>query len=178
VKPRRQEIVCGELKPDGTRCQAYGRPCAYHRRTDAGRREMAKAGGEARRKGLAERLPEAEARSLRDTLREGLDPAAVLAAAQRALTGENEAARVSVIKFLADLEIYKRDEPKLPESRAPVTRHEPAELLRKLWEIGCIACPTCDGPLVKSAELDGVVPHFGQSPVVRTELLDAESEAT
>jgi hypothetical protein len=151
---RRLENLCRAIKADGSRCQAFAGAsgfCVIHSSPDAAR-ELGRKGGKARRKGLAEQLPEAAALSLRDTLREGLDPAAVLAAAHRALTGENEAARVSVIKFLADLEIYRRDEPKV-EPAAVVERHDPAELVRKLWEVGVLRCGKCDGPLVPLSEL-------------------------
>jgi hypothetical protein len=180
VKRRREESRCQVVKPNGERCGAYGNPCSIHRRTAAERREMAKAGGKARRKGLAERLPEAAVRGLRDVLREDLDPQDVLTAMRSALTGGNESARVAAVKFLADLEIYRRDDgPKEPESRAPIVEHDQGELLRKLYEVGALGCPTCDGPLVTAAELGGVVPHFGQTPpVVRMERLDDESEAT
>jgi hypothetical protein len=175
VKPRREESLCRVIKPNGERCGSYADSsgyCSYHR-DPARARAMAKAGGEARRKGLAERLPEAAVRTLRDVLREDLDPRVVLEAMRQALTGGNESARVAAVKFLADLEIYRRDEPKQPESEALVEQHDPADVLRKLWEIGAIGCPTCDGPLVKAADLDAVVPHFEQTPpVVRMELLD------
>jgi hypothetical protein len=178
VKRRREESLCRAVRPNGERCRAYADAsgfCALHR-DPVRTRELAKAGGKARRKGLAERLPEAAARSLRDVLRDDLDPQDVLEAMRSALTGGNESARVAAVKFLADLEIYRRDEPKEPESRAPVVEHDQGELLHKLWEVGLVGCPRCDGPLVTSAELGGVVPHFGTalSPVVqkRTELLD------
>jgi hypothetical protein len=46
--------------------------------------------------------------SLRALLRERLDPELVLGAVQQALAGNSEAARVSAVKLLADLETYSR----------------------------------------------------------------------
>src|SRR5262245_55138133 len=72
-------------------------------------RELGHRGGKARRKGVAEELPEAERRSLRDVLRSDLDADLVKTAIERALGGNNESARVQAVRFLSDLELYRQD---------------------------------------------------------------------
>ena len=69
-------------------------------------------GGRARHAGVAEQLPERERASLRERLRDKLDHETVIAAIERALAGGNESARVAAVKFLADLELYKREDEK------------------------------------------------------------------
>jgi Family of unknown function (DUF5763) len=140
VKRRREESLCRAVKGNGERCRAFADSsgfCSLHR-DPVRQRELAKAGGEARRRGLAERLPEAEARNLRDVLREDLDPRVVLEAMRQALTGGNESARVAAVKFLADLEIYRRDEPKV-EQQMPVVELDPDVIIEKLKDVGLLA---------------------------------------
>jgi hypothetical protein len=69
-------------------------------------RELGHRGGKARRKGVAEQLPEAERQSLREFLRDGLDHETIRAAIERSLGGNNESARVSAVKLLSDLDLY------------------------------------------------------------------------
>jgi hypothetical protein len=71
-------------------------------------RELGHRGGKSRRKGVAAQLPETERRSLREFLRDGLDHETIKTAIERALAGGNESARVAAVKFLADLELYKK----------------------------------------------------------------------
>jgi hypothetical protein len=80
-----QERASGKKRLQGPRCSATtkaGKPCqalagadglctAHSGRTDM--RELGHRGGKARRKGVAEQLPEAERASLRQYLRDGLD---------------------------------------------------------------------------------------------------------
>jgi hypothetical protein len=73
-------------------------------------RELGHRGGRSRRKGVAEQLPEAKRQSLRQHLRETLDHETIKAAIERALAGGNESARVAAVKFLADLELYRKDD--------------------------------------------------------------------
>jgi hypothetical protein len=91
-------------------------------------RELGRRSGEARRRGSAAKLPEPERESLRERLRDQLDHDAVIAATERALAGGNESARVSAVKFLADLELYKPED-KEPERDGTVYRERLAQLL-------------------------------------------------
>jgi hypothetical protein len=77
-------------------------------------RELGHRGGKARRKGVGEQLPDAARLSLRDVLREQLDHGKVKAAIEQSLAGGNESARVSAVKFLADLELYRKDGDECP----------------------------------------------------------------
>jgi hypothetical protein len=61
-----------------------------------------------------EQLPEGERLSLRQFLREGLDHEAIKAAIERSLAGGNESARVACVKFLSDLELYRKDGDECP----------------------------------------------------------------
>ena len=72
-------------------------------------RALGRQGGRARRKGVAEELPDAERQSLREQLRRGLDPELVVRTANEILAGENQTARGNMIRFLADLELYRKD---------------------------------------------------------------------
>jgi hypothetical protein len=72
-------------------------------------RELGHRGGKARRQGVAEQLPGAERQSLRQFLRDGLDHETIKAAIERSLAGGNESARVACVKFLSDLELYRKD---------------------------------------------------------------------
>jgi hypothetical protein len=106
---------------NGPRCSATtkaGKPCralagadglctAHSGKVDM--RELGHRGGRSRRKGVAEELPERERRSLREFLRDGLDHETIKAAIERSLAGGNESARVACIKFLSDLELYRKD---------------------------------------------------------------------
>jgi hypothetical protein len=73
-------------------------------------RELGHRGGKSRRKGVAEQLPESERQSLRESLRDGLDHETIKTAIERSLLGDNESARVACVKFLADLELYRKDD--------------------------------------------------------------------
>jgi len=81
-------------------------------------RELGRRGGKSRRKGVAEQLPEAERQSLREFLREGLDHETIKAAIERSLAGGNESARVACVKFLSDLELYRKDGDECPRCAA------------------------------------------------------------
>jgi hypothetical protein len=81
-------------------------------------RELGHRGGKSRRKGVAEQLPEAERQSLRQHLREKLDHGTVVEAVERSLAGGNESARVAAVKFLADLELYRKDGDECPRCAA------------------------------------------------------------
>jgi hypothetical protein len=72
-------------------------------------RELGHRGGKSRRKGVAEQLPQTERQSLREFLRDGLDHETIKTAIERSLSGDNESARVACVKFLADLELYRKD---------------------------------------------------------------------
>jgi hypothetical protein len=72
-------------------------------------KELGRKGGKARRKGVAEQLPAGERESLRQYLRDGLDHETIKTAIERSLSGDNESARVACVKFLADLELYRKD---------------------------------------------------------------------
>jgi hypothetical protein len=91
-------------------------------------RELGRRSGEARRRGPAAKLPEPEREGLRSVLRERLDHETVIAAIERALAGGNESARVSAVKFLADLELY-RQEDREQKRDAPEYRERLARLL-------------------------------------------------
>ena len=58
---------------------------------------------------MAEQLPQTERQSLRQFLRDGLDDETIKAAIERSLAGCNESARVACVKFLSDLELYRKD---------------------------------------------------------------------
>jgi hypothetical protein len=99
---------CTAMTKRGERCQALAGTdglCAAHRdparMVELGRRGGAVGKGNAR---IRKQTPA----SLRAMLRERLDPELVLAAVQQALAGSSEAARVSAVKLLADLETYSQ----------------------------------------------------------------------
>jgi DNA-binding transcriptional ArsR family regulator len=81
-------------------------------------RELGRKGGKGRRRGVAEQLPAAERASLRERLRDQLDHGVVQTAIERALAGGNESARVAAVKFLADLELYRKDADEEDRARA------------------------------------------------------------
>ena len=85
-------------------------------------RELGHRGGKARRQGAAEQLPAPERESLRQHLRDKLDHATVVEAVQRSLAGGNESARVAAVKFLADLELYRKDGDECPRCAAKLGR--------------------------------------------------------
>lgn len=126
--PARRRIILEEVQnekrqqaPPAGRCKATnkrGEPCRAtivgadglcpaHNGRDM--RELGAKGGRARRKGVAEQLPAGERESLRQHLRDTLDHETIKAAIERALAGGNESARVAAVKFLADLELYRKD---------------------------------------------------------------------
>jgi hypothetical protein len=72
-------------------------------------KELGRRGGKGRRRGASEQLPERERLSLRQFLRDGLDHETIKAAIERSLAGGNESARVACVKFLSDLELYRKD---------------------------------------------------------------------
>jgi hypothetical protein len=102
-------------------------------------RELGHRGGKARRQGVAEQLPAGERESLRQHLRANLDHSTVLGAVQRSLEGGNESARVAAVKFLADLELYRKDTDECPRCAArkaegPAARERVNELIARLVE--------------------------------------------
>jgi hypothetical protein len=136
---------------NGPRCSGTtkaGKPCralagadglctAHSGKTDM--RELGHRGGKARRKGVAEQLPEAERTSLREQLRRGLDPELVVCTANEILAGENQTARGNMIRFLADLELYRRDGVECPRCAAaraegPAAREEVYRMIARLVE--------------------------------------------
>jgi hypothetical protein len=138
---------CGKL--NGPRCSATtkaGTPCqalagadglctAHSGRIDM--REPGHRGGKSRRKGVAEQLPTKERESPRQHLRDKLDHATVVEAVERSLAGGNESARVAAVKFLADLELYRRDSEGCPvcaeaEAQREASSDKDRELLSKL----------------------------------------------
>ena len=128
---------CGSLAGSDGLCSAHRDPERM--------RELGHRGGKARRKGVAEQLPAGERESLRQHLRANLDHLTVLGAVQRSLEGGNESARVAAVKFLADLELYRKDaddglcprcagEPYVLDN--DVTAEEAATVLEMLEECG------------------------------------------
>jgi hypothetical protein len=116
------EVTKREQAPPAHRCKATnkrGEPCratvvgadglcsAHSGRQDM--KALGHRGGKSRRKGVAEQLPEAERQSLLQHLRDTLDHTTVVEAVERSLAGGNESARVAAVKFLADLELYRKD---------------------------------------------------------------------
>jgi hypothetical protein len=102
---------CKGKRRDGQPCQALAGIdglCAFHSgRLDP--RELGRKGGSVGKGGAARRRAVLESSSLREKLRE-LDPDVITAACSEILAGSNGAAKVSVIKLLTDLEIYRKDE--------------------------------------------------------------------
>jgi hypothetical protein len=123
-------MTTGEKRLNGPRCSGTtkaGEPCralagadglctAHSGKTDM--RELGSRGGRSRRRGVAEQLPEAERASLREQLRRGLDPDLVVRTANEILAGENQTARGNMIRFLADLELYRKDGDECPRCAA------------------------------------------------------------
>jgi hypothetical protein len=126
---------------NGPRCKAVtkaGKPCqalagaeglctAHAGKTDM--RELGRRGGKARRGGLAKQLPATERESLREALRAGLDHEVVVGAVRQSLNGGNESARVAAVKFLADLELYRKEGDDCPrcaqvKAEAPTVREK------------------------------------------------------
>jgi hypothetical protein len=102
-------------------------------------RELGRKGGKARRQGVAEQLPAGERESLRQYLRDGLDHETIKTAIERSLLGDNESARVACVKFLADLELYRKDGDECPRCAAmkaegPAARERVNELIARLVE--------------------------------------------
>jgi hypothetical protein len=102
-------------------------------------RELGRKGGKSRRKGVAEQLPEGERLSLRQFLRDGLDHETIKAAIERSLSGGNESARVACVKFLSDLELYRRDGDECPrcaawKAAAPAARQEVWQMISRYVE--------------------------------------------
>jgi hypothetical protein len=99
---------CKATNRRGERCQSIAGSdglCAAHRDPDHMRRLGAKGGsvgrGNAQRRDAIEKTPE-----LRAVLRT-LDPHVVKAGLEEILAGSNQGAKVSAVKLLADLELYK-----------------------------------------------------------------------
>lgn len=82
-------------------------------------RELGRKGGRGRRD-RAKQLPAGERESLREALRDGLDHQLVVAAVKQSLAGGNESARVAAVKFLADLELCRKDEKDEPAHQAEI----------------------------------------------------------
>jgi hypothetical protein len=102
-------------------------------------RELGHRGGKALRKGVAEQLPEGERQSLPQFLRDGLDHETIKAAIERSLAGGNESARVACVKFLSDLELYRKDGDECPRCAAvkaegPANRQKVNEMIARLVE--------------------------------------------
>lgn len=109
------ERRCKATNRRGERCAAHvvnaaGYCVAHDPERPDSMRELGRRSGEARRRGPAAQLPEPEREGLRAVLRDRLDHETVIAAIERALAGGNESARVSAVKFLADLELYRQDD--------------------------------------------------------------------
>jgi hypothetical protein len=100
---------CSAMTKRGTKCEALagadGLCSAHSGRTDM--RAIGSKGGKGRRLGIGERLPEGQREGLVEALRT-LDHDLVKGAIERALAGNNEAARVSAVKLLADLQPFTR----------------------------------------------------------------------
>jgi hypothetical protein len=131
---------------NGPRCRAVtkaGKPCqalagaeglctAHAGKTDM--RELGRRGGKGRRGGLAKQLPAAERESLREALRAGLDHELVVATANEVLSGQNQSARANMIRFLADLELYRKEGDDCPrcaqvKAEAPAVREKLKQLI-------------------------------------------------
>jgi hypothetical protein len=108
-------------------------------------RELGRRGGTAHRRGVVVQLPAPERLSLRETLRDDLDHELVMTAIERALAGSNESARVAAVKFLADLELYRKDGDECPEcarrkseEKVAPLEIDPEDVIRGLEEIGLV----------------------------------------
>jgi soluble lytic murein transglycosylase-like protein len=83
--------------------------------------------------------PPGERESLRQHLRANLAPAAVLEAVQRSLGGGNESARVAAVKFLADLELYRKEGDECPrwaamKAEGPAAREHLFQMIARYVE--------------------------------------------
>jgi hypothetical protein len=135
-------------------------------------------GGRARRKGAAEQLPAGERESLRQYLRDGLDREMIRAAIERSLAGDNESARVACVKFLSDLELYRRDGDECPRCSGRDLDEEDAHAGAKLMKLiegqrrAMVAAFAENGPSGRPLEADGFVPR-AQVEVLAEELAQA-----
>src|SRR5512133_559058 len=138
-------------KLNGPRCSATtkaGKPCQALAGADglctahSGKVDMCELGhrgGRSRRKGVTEELPERERQSLREFLGDGLDHDVILGAVQQALAGGNESARVACVKFLSELELYRKDGDECPRCAAmkaegPANRAAVDQMISRLVE--------------------------------------------
>ena len=90
-------------------------------------RELGRKSGQSRRGGPKSQRVVHE--GLREALRAGLDHEDVVAAVRQSLSGGNESARVAAVKFLADLELYRKDGDDCPrcaqvKAEAPAVREK------------------------------------------------------
>jgi hypothetical protein len=100
---------CKATSRSGERCRAHvvnaaGYCVAHDPEKPMDMRALGRKSGEARRRPDPERVPA----SLRQELQK-LDPAIVRGAIERALAGDNESARVSAVKLLADVDAFSRN---------------------------------------------------------------------
>jgi hypothetical protein len=171
---RRPESLCRATKADGTRCQVYAGSdgfCDIHGgRQDP--RELGRKGGQARTRSVLAIDPAVADEDLRAQARRRLE---------LLVNSEDERTALAAARAL-----YSYGPQRPPDEPAPIEWHpdkpederDQGDVLRKLWEIGVICCPTCDGPLASADTVGAVVPHVGQTPpVVQMELLEDESEA-
>jgi hypothetical protein len=113
VKSNADERRCSATNKRGEPCastvvNADGLCAAHSGRTDM--RELGKASARARTKAKAKAVPA----SLREKLRE-LDPETTKAACEEVLSSGNLTAKVAVVRFLADLELYRPEDTKYHE---------------------------------------------------------------
>jgi hypothetical protein len=104
-----KERRCRAQNKRGERCAAHvinaaGYCVAHDPEKPMDMRALGRKSGEARRRPNPERVPA----SLRDELQK-LDPAIVRGAIEQALAGDNESARVSAVKLLADVDAFRKD---------------------------------------------------------------------
>jgi hypothetical protein len=138
------ERRCRGTSRSGERCRAHvvnaaGYCVAHDPEKPMYMRELGRKSGEARRRGVARELPQEARQSLRTILREQLEPEKVKAAIEQSLAGGNESARVAAVKFLADLELYRRDGDECPtcaamKAEAPQAWAKVERLLEKYIE--------------------------------------------
>src|SRR5262245_51896143 len=126
----------------GHRCKAQnkrGEPCsativgpggyctAHDPERKVDMRELGRAAGRARRRGISERLPDSERVSLVEAIRDGLDHDLVLAALRQALAGGNESARVAAVRLLADLSPYRKNDDEESDAERAARRQQMEE---------------------------------------------------
>ena len=104
-------LRCKGTNKRGEPCQASivgadGRCAAHSGLVDM--KAIGRKGGKSRRQGVAEQLPEGERESLSEALRRGLDHEDIVAAVKQSLAGGSESARVAAVRFLSDLETYRK----------------------------------------------------------------------